>query len=185
MYVKQKITSDDLVSIGTNTTIGEHVVIHGPVIIGNNCTIMPHALIRSYTIICDNVTVGHGAEIKHSFIMPNAKVQSFSFTGDSVIGKSARIGSGTILANRGFSQENITIKFDNEKFETNMDFLGAIIGDFARIGANSTTQPGTIIGKYSWIFPATNVWGIIPDEKRVRNQKSLILSDNERCDLKD
>lgn len=176
---------DDVVIIGEGTTIGENVVIEPPVIIGAHCTIMPHSLIRPYSIICDNVTIGHAAEVKHSFIMPNAKVQSFTFTGDSIIGKSARVGSGTILANRGFNQENIHIKTAGGDIDSGTDFLGCVIGDYARLGANSTTQPGTIIGQYSWVFPATNIWGIIPNGKRVRNEKSLIISDNERCQLKD
>lgn len=112
------------VAIGDGTEIGEGAVIQGPAIIGANCKIMPHALIRPNTIICDNVVIGHGAEIKHSIILPHAKVQSFAFAGDSIIGTSARVGSGTILANRGFDQGEIIISEPTGTYGSGMAFLG-------------------------------------------------------------
>lgn len=177
--------SENKTVIGDNTTIGENVVISDYVIIGDNCTIMPHALIRPYTIIGDNCVIGHAAEIKHAVIMDGAKVQSFTFAGDSIIGKSARVGSGTILANRGFNQEIIKVTIDNTELSCLSDFFGAVIGDYARIGANSTTQPGTLIGEYSWIFPNTNVWGFIPSESRVRNTKQIVIEPHDKVQLKD
>lgn len=171
--------------IGNNVDIGEHVVLSENVIIGDNVTIMPHALIRPYSIICDGAVIGHAAEIKHSIIFPKAKVQSFCFAGDSIIGSSARVGSGTILANRGFNQEEICVKVGNELVSCGSDFCGAIIGDSARIGANSTTQPGTMIGPYSWIFPATNAWGFVPREKKVRNNKTLLIEEHAAFELSD
>lgn len=171
--------------IGEGTQIGENAVIQDHVIIGSNCTIMPHALIRPYTIIGDNCVIGHAAEIKHSIVMSRAKVQSFAFVGDSIIGESARIGSGTILANRGFSQEEIEIDVDGETASCGSDFFGAIIGEHSRLGANCTTQPGTLIGPHTWVFPATNVWGFIPRNKTVRNEKKIVLADHENVYLKD
>lgn len=176
---------DSKTIIGEGTDIGENAVIGDYVIIGKNCTIMPHALIRPYTIIGDGCVIGHAAEIKHSLIMDGAKVQSFAFAGDSIIGKSARVGSGTIIANRGFDQETITVKIDGEAVSCGSDFFGAVIGDYARIGANSTTQPGTLIGPYSWVFPATNIWGFIPSETKVMNNKSMIFEPHEKVVLTD
>ena len=45
----------------------------------------------------------------------NQKVASLDFVGDSILGKSTRIGSGCILANRRFDQKNIEIKIDGKK----------------------------------------------------------------------
>lgn len=171
--------------IGAGTQIGENAVVQDHVIIGNNCTIMPHALIRPYTVIGDNCVIGHAAEIKHSIVMDKAKVQSFAFVGDSIIGESARIGSGTILANRGFSQKEIEVDVDGEMVSCGSDFFGAIVGEHSRLGANCTTQPGTLIGPHTWVFPATNVWGFIPRNKAVRNEKKIVLADHENVYLKD
>ena len=198
-YLKEKIVDKDIkINKGTteefcsiqgnyfideNTNIGANTTIIGPVIIGKNVTIMPGTLIRSGTIIGDNVVMGHGSEIKHSIIQNNAKIQSFTFCGDSIIGKSTRIGSGTILANRRFDQKDIEIKIQNEKYNTGLNFFGVIVGDNSRIGANCTTSPGTLIGPYTYIFPGVKVWGFIEEQKRVIPEKEYRITENEKIEL--
>jgi bifunctional UDP-N-acetylglucosamine pyrophosphorylase/glucosamine-1-phosphate N-acetyltransferase len=112
-----------------------------------------------------------------------AKVQSLSFVGDSVIGRSARVGSGAITANRKFNQTNITVKTNDGVIDMGTDFFGCILGDNSRLGANSVTSPGTLIGKYCWIFPLTSVRGFIPEAKRVFHKTPIIMEDNDRIDL--
>ncbi len=170
--------------IDEGTKIGANVSIEGPVIIGKNVTIQSGALIRPGTIIGDNCVIGHSCEAKHCIIQNKAKVQSFTFCGDSIIGKSTRIGSGTILANRRFDQKNIEIKINGEKFNTETDFFGAIVGDNTRLGANSTSVPGTCIGPYTWILPTVQVRGFIPAEKRILPKAEYIMQENPRIELK-
>lgn len=170
--------------IDEGTKIGANVSIEGPVIIGKNVTIQSGALIRPYTIIGDNAVIGHGCEAKHCIIQNKAKVQSFTFCGDSIVGKSTRIGSGTILANRRFDQKNIEIKIEGQKYNTETDFFGAIVGDNSRLGANCTSVPGTCIGPYTWILPTVQVRGFIPAEKRIMPKAEYIVQDNPRIELK-
>lgn len=171
--------------IGEGTEIHSNVSIEGPVIIGKNCTIQSGALIRPGCIIGDNCVIGHGAEIKHSILQNKCKVQSMTFAGDSIIGKSTRVGSGTILANRRFDQKNITVKNSlGEKVDTQTDFFGAIVGDNSRLGANCTTLPGSFIGAYTWILPTVQVRGFIPSEKRVFPVNNTRIEDNPRLELK-
>lgn len=171
--------------IGEGTKIHANVSIEGPVIIGKNCTIQSGALIRPGCIIGDNCVIGHGAEIKHSIIQNKAKVQSMTFAGDSIIGKSTRVGSGTILANRRFDQKNITIKNSaGEKVDVGTDFFGAIVGDNSRLGANCTTLPGSFIGNYTWILPTVQVRGFVPSEKRIFPVTNVRIEDNPRVELK-
>ncbi|MCL2367631.1 MAG: hypothetical protein FWC72_01420 [Oscillospiraceae bacterium] len=170
--------------IGEGSVLYNNVTIIGPVYIGKNVQIMPGATIRPGTIISDNCNVGHGTEIKHSVLFGGAKVASLAFVGDSVLGKSARIGSGVITANRKFDQTDATVKINGEHHGLGTDFFGAIIGDSTRLGANSVTQPGTHIGPNTWIFPLTSVRGFIPGEKRVCNETTLQISDNAVVELK-
>lgn len=159
--------------IDEGTKIGANVTIQGPVIIGKNVEIAAGAFIRPYTIIGDGASVGHGSEVKHAIIQNKAKVASLAFVGDSILGKSTRIGSGIILANRRFDQKNITVKINGEKYDMQADFFGAVIGDSTRLGANSVTVPGTLIGPYTWILPTVQVRGFVPAEKK-NNAKSRI-----------
>lgn len=170
--------------IDEGTKIGANVCIEGPVIIGKNVQIQSGALIRPGTIIGDNAVVGHGSEIKHAILQNKAKVASLAFVGDSILGKSARIGSGVILANRRFDQKNIEIKLQGKKYDTGSDFFGSIIGDNSRMGANSVGLPGTCIGPFTWILPTVQVRGFVPAEKRILPKVEYEIQDNPRVELK-
>lgn len=147
------------VEIGEGTIVDPFVVIEKNVDIGKNCHIRSGALIRSNTVIGDNVVIGHGAEIKHAFIFDHAKIASHTFVGDSIIGYGARIGSGVIIGNRRFDQKEISWKVGGEAIASGADKVGAIIGDFARLGANVITNPGTLIGAYTWIAGGQSISG--------------------------
>ena len=170
--------------IDEGTKINSNVTIQGPVLIGKNVEIQSGALIRPGTIIGDGACVGHGSEIKHAILQNKSKVASLAFVGDSILGKSTRIGSGTIIANRRFDQKNITIKIDEEKVDTGSDFFGSIIGDNTRLGANVASLPGTFIGPYTWILPGLQVRGFIPAEKRLFLKAEYIMTDNKKVELK-
>ncbi|MGI6029571.1 MAG: glucose-1-phosphate thymidylyltransferase [Candidatus Heteroscillospira sp.] len=170
--------------IGEGTVIYNDVTIIGPVYIGKNCEIMPGAIIRPNTILSDGCSVGHGSEVKHSVLFGGSKVASLSFCGDSVLGVSARIGSGVITANRRFDQQNAKLRHEGQVTDLQDSFFGLVLGDSARIGANSVTQPGTHIGPYSWIYPVTNVRGFIPAEKRVYHPRETVMEPNARVELK-
>lgn len=176
------ITGNYFIDEGTH--IHANVVIEGPVMIGKNVTIQSGALIRPGSIIGDNCVVGHCCEVKHSIVQNKAKVQSFTFIGDSIIGKSTRVGSGAILANRRFDQQDITVKINGEKIDTGTDFFGSILGDNTRLGANSTAVPGTFVGPYCWILPTVQVRGFVPAEKRIYPCTNIRIEDNPKVDLK-
>jgi len=170
--------------IGAGTVLYNNVTIIGPVYIGKNVEIMPGVVLRPGTIIGDNCSIGQGSEIKHGVLFNGAKVASLAFVGDSVLGARARVGSGVICANRKFDQSNATLTLDGVRHDLGSDFFGCVLGDSARLGANSVTQPGTHIGPHTWIFPMTGIRGFIPREKRVFTEQSLCMTDNEAIELK-
>ena len=163
--------------IDEGTEIHANVTIQGPVLIGKNVEIQSGALIRPGC-------VGHASEVKHCILQNKSKVASLAFVGDTILGKSTRIGSGTILANRRFDQANIKVKLNGEIIDTNTDFFGSIIGDSSRMGANSTAVPGTFIGPYTWILPTVQVRGFVPAEKRVFPKAEYMVTENPKVELK-
>ena len=170
--------------IDEGTKIHANAVIQGPVMIGKNVEIQSGALVRPWTIIGDNCVVGHASEVKHCIMQNKSKVASLAFCGDTILGKSTRIGSGIILANRRFDQKNIEIKIDGKKYDTGTDFFGSIIGDNTRLGANCTSLPGTCIGPYTWILPTIQVRNFVPAEKRLLPKVEYIIQDNPKVELK-
>lgn len=169
------------VYIGEGTEIGNGCIIEGPVYIGKNCKLLYNSYIRPGTILGDDCVIGFCSEIKHTIMRDGSKVSDLAFVGDSIIGKNSRIGSGVIVANRGFNQSDIIIK-DKNKNPINLkrDVMGIVLGDNSRIGSNATTSPGTFIGMFTWIFPHTCIHGFIPSEKKVYDKQNLVFIDNEK-----
>jgi bifunctional UDP-N-acetylglucosamine pyrophosphorylase/glucosamine-1-phosphate N-acetyltransferase len=169
------------VYIGEETEIEAGSIIQGPVYIGKNCKLMYHSYIRPGTVLGDNCVIGFSTEIKHTIMRDGSKVSDLAFVGDSIIGKNSRIGSGVIVANRGFNQEEIIIK-DENKVPINLkrEVMGLILGDNSRIGSNCTTSPGTFVGKYTWVYPHTCIHGFIPEQKKVYDKQNIIFTENEK-----
>lgn len=164
--------------IGEGTEIGQFVVIEENVQIGKNCLIRSHVLLRRGTIIGDNCVIGHGTEIKNTYICDEAKIGSHCFVGDSIIGKGARIGSGTITGNRRFDQKEIDWLTAEGKIQSGKDKLGLLLGDYARLGANVTTNPGVIIGSQTWVSGGEVVSTYLPEKSFVKIGGEVVKNTN-------
>ena len=196
MNLNSKIRCREKIVIGDGTFISEDVHIRDsdthsilnsnhvktqPVYIGKNCKLMYNSYVRPGTIMEDDCVIGFCSEIKHTIMRSGSKISDLAFVGDSIIGKNSRIGSGVIVANRGFNQSNIIIK-DEEKNQINLnrETIGIILGDNSRIGSNCTTSPGTFVGKFTWVYPHTCIHGFIPEEKKVYDKQNMIFKPNEK-----
>lgn len=172
------------VVIGEGTVVDDYVVIEGPCIIGKDCEIRPGAMIRAKSIIGNRVVIGHGVELKNSIIFDECKMGTNSFVGDCILGKGARVASGAITGNRRFDQKKIEIKIDDKSYPTDMDKFGCILGEYARIGANCSTAPGTLIGKHTWTYGNMMIRGVIPPKKLLKLKQEIEMIDKEEIILK-
>lgn len=165
------------VHIGEGCEIDPFVLIEGPVWIGNRVTIRSGALIRPGTILGDDVVVGHGTEVKNVHAAREVKMASLTFVGDSILGSAARIGSGTIVANRRFDQAAIVFDTGEQKIPTGKDKVGSIIGDRTRVGSNVTLSPGTMIGQDALIYSNASVAGLIPSRSIVKLRQQIEIAE--------
>jgi len=148
---------DENVYIGEGSLIESGALIKGPTIIGNNVEIRQGAYIRGNCIIGDNCVVGHATEIKNSIMLNGAKAAHFAYVGDSILGNNVNLGAGTRLANIYLRNIKILIMTKQKKYRTDLNKLGAIIGDGTQTGCNCVCNPGTLVGKSSLIFPGVTV----------------------------
>ena len=170
------------ISIGKGTVIEDGVCIYGPTIIGKNCEIRQGAYIRGHAILGDNVILGHASEMKNSILLNNAKAPHFAYVGDSILGNDVNLGAGTKLSNlavssnKDLSGKRPTIKLPimDEVVDTGLAKLGAIIGDFAQTGCNTVTNPGTLIGRNTLIYPNLSLSkGYYPDNQIVKLKQKI------------
>ena len=68
----------------------------------------------------------------------------------------------------------VVIKNGDEKIETGLKKMGAMLGDNVEVGCNSVLNPGTIIGRYTNIYPLSSVRGCIPPYHIFKAQEKIV-----------
>lgn len=136
--------------------IYEYAIIQGPCFIGKNSLVGSYCKLRKGSVLEEGAEVENNVEVKHSIIGKNTHVHS-GFIGDSIIGKDVRIGANFITANRRLDRKNIRVKIKEKLVDTELSFLGAMIGDGVKIGIHCGTNTGVIIEKDSVVLPGTIV----------------------------
>lgn len=159
VYVGKNVVIDQFVVF--NTEYGEIIVddgarvypfsyIEGPCYIGAHTEIKPHAEIRK------NTSIGHhckiGGEVSGSIIQPYTNKAHYGFVGDSYIGSWVNLGAGTTTSNLKNTYGPVRVPYEGKTIDTGMQFLGCIIGDYAKTAINTSIYTGKIIGVYAQLF---------------------------------
>jgi UDP-N-acetylglucosamine diphosphorylase / glucose-1-phosphate thymidylyltransferase / UDP-N-acetylgalactosamine diphosphorylase / glucosamine-1-phosphate N-acetyltransferase / galactosamine-1-phosphate N-acetyltransferase len=164
----QKIPSDvahiylrnqESIHIEDGAIIEPGVTIVGPSFIGALSHLKSGAYINQ-SYIGQSVVVGHGSEITRSFLFSKARAAHFNYVGDSVVGCSVNLGAGVKCANLRLDRASICIRSGQQKIDTGLQKMGAIIGDHCQIGCNAVCNPGVILPKNSVVLPLSNPSGV-------------------------
>ena len=134
----------------------------GPTIIGANTEIRHCAFIRGSALVGNDCVVGNSVELKNVILFDNVQVPHFNYVGDSILGYKSHMGAGSVTSNFKSDASLITIRNGDEKMETGMQKIGAMLGDFVEVGCNSVLNPGTVVGKNGTIYPTSCVRGVVP-----------------------
>jgi NDP-sugar pyrophosphorylase family protein len=147
------------------------LTIKAPALIGTKVELRPGAYLRGDVLVGEGTIIGHDTEVKNSILMNYVEAPHFNYIGDSVLGNHSHTGAGVILSNYKISREkSVKIKLGDEEIITGLEKLGAILGDFSQIGCNSVTNPGTIVGRNTIIYPLSIISGYIPPNTIVKNK---------------
>lgn len=135
--------ADEKTIIGDNAVIRSHTVIYAGNKIGNSFQSGNKANIRELNIIGNEVSIGTMAVIEHHItIEDHVRIHSQAFIPEfSVLKRGCWIGPNVVLTNAKYP------KSPNVKNE----LISVIVGESAKIGANSTILPGIVIGKNALI----------------------------------
>ena len=156
--------------MGKNVKIAKTAKIEGPCFIGDNTIIGDFALVRQ-SHIGKNCLIGAYSEVTRSYLGNNVFLHR-NYIGDSVLADNVLFGAGAVTANFRFDQQTIKSQINGKKLDTNLTKLGAIIGEGAKIGVNSTLLPGIKIGSKTYIAPGHTISEDVKDKMFVR--KGLI-----------
>jgi UDP-N-acetylglucosamine diphosphorylase / glucose-1-phosphate thymidylyltransferase / UDP-N-acetylgalactosamine diphosphorylase / glucosamine-1-phosphate N-acetyltransferase / galactosamine-1-phosphate N-acetyltransferase len=148
---------DERIQLGAGSVVEPGALIKGPTIIGAHTEVRQGAYLRGQCIVGNRCVVGHTTEMKSSVLLDGAKAGHFAYIGDSILGEETNLGAGTKLANLKISGDQVQVRFGDRKIDTGLRKFGAILGDGTEIGCNAVTNPGTLLGKKSVVFPTISV----------------------------
>jgi UDP-N-acetylglucosamine diphosphorylase / glucose-1-phosphate thymidylyltransferase / UDP-N-acetylgalactosamine diphosphorylase / glucosamine-1-phosphate N-acetyltransferase / galactosamine-1-phosphate N-acetyltransferase len=163
----------DRVKIGPGTVIENGACLKGPAWIGSNCEIRSGCYIRENVIIGSGVVLGNSCEFKNCIVFDEAEIPHFSYVGDSILGYRAHLGAGVILSNVRLDRKNISVHHHEAIIDTGLRKFGAIIGDRAEIGCNTTLNPGSLIGRDCLIYPLTSFGGVLEAKTILQHRQTL------------
>ncbi len=149
--------SGDQIEIGKGVLIESGAMIKSPTVIGDCTEVRQGAYLRGNIVCGRRCVLGHTTEIKHAIFLDDAKAGHFNYIGDSILGNDTNLGAGTKLANLRFFDGNIYFSDGETNIDSGRKKFGAILGDRCQTGCNSVTNPGTLLGKDSFIMPNTAV----------------------------
>lgn len=170
---KYKKVGED-VWIAKSATVMPTAYIQGPAIIGENAQIRHCAFIRGKAIIGNEAVVGNSTELKNVILFNKVQVPHYNYVGDSILGYKAHMGAGAITSNVKSDKKLIIIKNGENKIETGIKKIGAMLGDEVEIGCGSVLNPGTIVGKNTNIYPLSSVRGVIPPKSIYKNKNEIV-----------
>ena len=148
--------------VAKSAHVFESAYIHGPAIICRDAEIRQCAFIRGSAIVGEHATVGNSTELKNVVLFNHVEVPHYNYVGDSVLGFYAHMGAGAITSNIKADRKNIVIRDGEHEYVTGLRKIGALLGDHVEVGCNTVLNPGTVVGRYTNIYPVNSVRGVIP-----------------------
>ena len=128
--------------IGKDTVIYPFTVIEKDVVIGKRCAIGPFCRLRPGTTIDDDAEIGNFVEIVRSKIGSKSKAKHLTYLGDTVVGKGANVGCGTITANYDGKKKSRTVIGDKVFVGS-----GTILVAPVKVGNGAVTGAGSVVLK--------------------------------------
>lgn len=165
---------DENIWIAKSATVAPTAYIKGPAIIGENAEIRHCAFIRGNAIVGEGAVVGNSTELKNVILFNKVQVPHYNYVGDSILGYKAHMGAGSITSNVKSDKKLVVIKGKEEKIETGLKKVGAMLGDNVEVGCGSILNPGSVIGRNTNIYPLSSVRGVVDSDSIYKSQDQII-----------
>lgn len=163
--------------IHKTATVFDSAYIAGPCIIGAGTEVRQCAFIRGSALVGDNCVVGNSTELKNVIIFNNVQVPHYNYVGDSILGYKSHMGAGSITSNVKSDKTLVHVKGKDFDIETGMKKFGAMLGDNVEVGCNSVLNPGTVIGRFSNIYPISRVRGYVPANSIYKDKDDIVIKE--------
>ena len=143
--------------VAKNAKVAPTACLNGPLIIDEEAEVRHCAFVRGNAIVGKGAVVGNSTELKNVVLFNKVQVPHYNYVGDSVLGFKSHMGAGSITSNVKSDKTLVVVKNGEEKIETGLKKMGAMLGDHVEVGCNSVLNPGTVIGRNSNVYPTSCV----------------------------
>jgi bifunctional UDP-N-acetylglucosamine pyrophosphorylase/glucosamine-1-phosphate N-acetyltransferase len=137
------LEGDVVVEAGATVRAGS--VVEGPALVEAGADVGPNAYVRGTTRIGPDAHVGHAVEVKNSVVCAGTSVGHLSYVGDSVLGRDVNFGAGTNVANLRHDEGVVDHTVKGERVSTGRRKFGAVVGDGAKTGIDTSLAPGVTL----------------------------------------
>lgn len=103
----------------------------------------------------------HG-EVSASVFFGRSNKAHDGFVGHSVVGCWSNLGAGTTTSNLKNSYGTVQMWTPGGTMDTGMQFLGALIGDHAKLAIGTLLMTGTVVGAGACVFGAASPAKVVP-----------------------
>jgi UDP-N-acetylglucosamine diphosphorylase/glucosamine-1-phosphate N-acetyltransferase len=191
-------TAKGPVLLDTGAAVGPYSLLRGPAYLGPKSRVIEHSAIK------DAVSLGHttkiGGEVEASIVEPYTNKQHHGFLGHSYLGSWINLGAGTCNSDLKNTYGAVKMDYRGEQVVTGMQFVGCIMGDYAKSAINTGIFTGKTIGCCSMLygFVTTNVPSFVnyarlfgqvtelPPEVMIATQQRMFMRRNveqRECDI--
>ena len=160
--------------IAKTAKVAPSACVNGPCIIDEEAEVRHCAYIRGNAIVGKGAVVGNSTELKNVVLFNKVQVPHYNYVGDSILGYKAHMGAGSITSNVKSDKTLVVVKSKEGQIETGLKKFGAMLGDCVEVGCNSVLNPGTVVGRYSNIYPTSCVRGCIPANHIFKNGQEIV-----------
>ncbi len=178
--IGQTLPADEYEEVSEHVWIARDAKIYpnnyiaGPCIIGHETEVRPGAFVRGSALVGSHCVVGNSTELKNVILFDNVQVPHYNYVGDSILGYRSHMGAGSITSNVKSDKKLIVVRCGEERIETGLKKMGAMLGDGVEVGCNSVLNPGTVIGRNSNVYPTSCVRGTVPANCIWKNNGNVI-----------
>ena len=145
-----------------------------PCIVGAGTEVRHCAFVRGSALVGQNCVVGNSVELKNVILFDNVQTPHYNYVGDSILGYKSHMGAGSITSNVKSDKTPIGVKDGEERIETGLKKMGAMLGDFVEVGCNSVLNPGTVIGRRTNVYPLSCVRGVVKENSIYKNKNEIV-----------
>lgn len=163
----------DKVWVHKSAKIAPTAYLGSPCIIGAETEVRHCAFIRGSALVGKGCVVGNSTELKNVILFDGVQVPHYNYVGDSILGRKAHMGAGSITSNVKSDKTLVTVKGE-QTIATGLKKFGAMLGDFVEVGCNSVLNPGTVIGKNTNVYPLSCVRGVVPADSIYKSGGKIV-----------